>query len=124
MMDLPTLSDSFEWVSSDFACCFIMICDSDFYDSKKNEYTISSLIARGKTEYGGYDSVVLWHAYPRIGLDDRNQFDFYREMPQGLPGVRETVRQFHESGYKGFHQLQSMGQGYQKRKGIGYRSSY
>ena len=79
-----------------------MICDSDFYDYKKNEYTINNLIARGKKEYGGYDSVVLWHAYPRIGLDDRNQFDFYREMPGGLTGLKNAVRQFHESGIKVF----------------------
>jgi hypothetical protein len=29
-----------------------MICDSDFYDPGKNEYTIGSLISRGKLEYG------------------------------------------------------------------------
>ena len=69
-----------------------MICDSDFYDYKTNEYRISDLIKRGKQEYGGYDSVVLWHAYPRIGLDDRNQFDFYREMPHGLSGIKECHR--------------------------------
>ena len=95
-------SDPFNWVTSDFSCCFIMMCDSDFYDSKTNKYRISDLIKRGKNEYGGYDSVVLWHAYPRIGLDERNQFDFYREMPHGLPGVKEAVSQFHHSGIKVF----------------------
>jgi formylglycine-generating enzyme required for sulfatase activity len=79
-----------------------MICDSDFYNFTKNEYTISNLVERGKNEYGGYDSIVLWHAYPRIGLDNRNQFDFYREMPGGLTGVKEVVRQFHGTGIKVF----------------------
>jgi formylglycine-generating enzyme required for sulfatase activity len=96
------LSESFKWVSSDFSCCVVMICDSDFYDSIKNEYTITGLIGRGQREYGGYDSVVLWHAYPRIGLDDRNQFDFYRELPGGLTGLKKVVNRFHESGIKVF----------------------
>ena len=95
-------SDPFKWVSSTFSCCFVMMCDSDFYDHKKNEYTISSMVERGKREYGGYDSVVLWHAYPRIGLDDRNQFDFYREMPGGLTGLKSAIHMFHDSDIKVF----------------------
>jgi formylglycine-generating enzyme required for sulfatase activity len=96
------LSAPFRWVSSDFSCCFIMICDSDFYDVNNNTYSISSLIERGKKEYGGYDSVVLWQAYPRIGLDERNQFDFYREVPDGLAGLKVIVKQFHESDIRVF----------------------
>ena len=83
-------SESYAWVTTDFSCCFIMMCDAAFYDYTKNEYRISSLLKEGKDEYGGYDSVVLWHAYPRIGFDDRNQFDFYRDMPQGLPGLKKV----------------------------------
>jgi formylglycine-generating enzyme required for sulfatase activity len=95
-------SEHFRWVTSDFSCCFVMMCDSEFYDHEKNEYTIEKLIDSGKKQFGGYDSVVLWHAYPRIGLDDRNQFDFYREMPHGLAGIKDGVRRFHEAGVKVF----------------------
>jgi formylglycine-generating enzyme required for sulfatase activity len=95
-------SKSFQWVTSDFACCFIMMCDAEFYDFKTNEYTINHLINEGKHKYGGYDSVVLWHAYPRIGLDDRNQFDFYRDMPHGLTGLKNVVDQFHQNKIRVF----------------------
>jgi formylglycine-generating enzyme required for sulfatase activity len=95
-------SKPFHWVTSDFACCFIMMCDNEFYDHEKNEYNINKLVSEGESRYGGYDSVVLWHAYPRIGLDERNQFDFYRDMPRGLPGLRNVTEQFHKHNIRVF----------------------
>ena len=95
-------TEQFQWVTSDFSCCFLMMYDSEFYDHKKNEYTVEKVIESGKKHFGGYDSVVLWHAYPRIGLDERNQFDFYREMPHGLIGLNDVVKRFHKEGVKVF----------------------
>ena len=57
---------------------------------------------RKNEKFGGYDAVVLWQAYPRIGLDNRNQFDMYRELPGGIKGLRETVNRFHNQGLKIF----------------------
>lgn len=84
----------FAWVTRHFACGFLMVCDETFYDSRRGRYSVRAFLDHGRRDFGGYDSVVLWHAYPRIGLDDRNQFDFYRDMPGGLPGLRQVVREF------------------------------
>lgn len=88
----------FAWAASAYSCFFLMMCDEKFFDPKSGRYTIEALLDEGTSEFGGYDSVVLWHAYPRIGVDQRNQFDFYRDMPGGLDGVRQVVRTFHRRG--------------------------
>jgi formylglycine-generating enzyme required for sulfatase activity len=90
----------FAWSASNYACCFLMMCDETFYDHRTNRYLVEEYLDHGRREFGGYDSVVLWHAYPRIGMDQRNQFDFYRDMPGGLSGVRDVVRQFHEGSVR------------------------
>ena len=92
----------FNWVSLCYCCCFLMMCDETFYDRSRNQYTVDSLIDDGIQRFGGYDAVVLWHAYPRIGFDDRNQFDFYRDMPGGLEGLRIISRMLRERGVKVF----------------------
>ncbi len=92
----------FAWVPSSFSCCFLMLCDQTLYSSQTNEYTLASFLEEGLKEFGGFDSVVLWHAYPRIGVDDRNQFDFYRDSPGGLRGLRVLVEESHKHGVKVF----------------------
>lgn len=90
----------FAWVASNFACCFLMLCDERFYDAQAGQYRVAAWLQEARRETGGFDSIVLWQAYPRIGLDDRNQFDFYRDAPGGLPGLRRVVDELHQAGVR------------------------
>lgn len=90
----------FQWVRSAFNCCFLMMYDQSFYDRARKCYTVEKIIDEGQKRFGGYDIVVLWHAYPRIGLDNRNQFDFYRDMPGGLVGLKKVADELHSKGIK------------------------
>jgi len=65
-------------------------------------YTGEAFLEHGRQEFGGYDGIVLWHAYPRIGFDDRNQFDFYQDMPGGLVGLRNLSRTLQAQSVKVF----------------------
>ena len=80
--------EDLRWASRCFTCGFVMMCDETFHDPASGRFTAEAFLEAGRREFGGYDAIVLWHAYPRIGFDDRNQFDFYRDMPGGLPGLR------------------------------------
>lgn len=90
----------FAWSASNYSCCFLMLCDEAFYDRRSGRYTVDSFLDRHQLQFGGFDSVVLWHAYPRIGIDERNQFDFYRDQPGGLEGLRVAVGQFRKRGVR------------------------
>jgi len=92
----------FAWVPSCYSCCFAMMYDQRLYDPARGRYTIERFLEEGIKEFGGYDAIVLWHAYPRIGFDERNQFDFYRDMPGGFAGLRELSRAIHGCGVKVF----------------------
>ncbi len=88
------------WVADTRTCGFAFIYDSAVYDRASGAYRLDRFLEDGDREFGGYDLIVLWQAYPRIGIDERNQFDFYRDMPGGLDAVREQVRLAHSRGVK------------------------
>jgi len=92
----------FQWVINNFNCSFLMLDDEAFYDPVNQRYRVDEFLDDGVKRFGGYNSVILWQAYPLIGIDNRNQFDFYRDMPGGLEGLREVTRAFHARGVKVF----------------------
>ena len=92
----------FAWGASCYNCCLLMMYDREFYDPAGGKYLVEQWVEKGRRQFGGYDAVVLWQAYPRIGFDERNQFDFYRDMPGGLAGLREVSERFHQQGVKVF----------------------
>ena len=59
-------------------------------------WTVDRWLQDVDLRYGGVDSVLLWHSYPNIGVDDRNQF----QMLESLPDFPQLVRDFHRRGVK------------------------
>ena len=94
--------EDLRWAARCFSCGFVMMCDEQFYDRSAGRYAIVSFLENGRRRFGGYDAIVLWHAYPRIGFDDRNQFDFYRDMPGGLEALRTLCRTCHAQAVRVF----------------------
>lgn len=92
----------FAWAQHCFACAFVLMNDLAFYEPESARFTVDAFLRHGRAEFGGYDALVLWHAYPRIGFDARNQFDFYRDMPGGLTGLRALSQACHAQGVRVF----------------------
>jgi hypothetical protein len=84
--------EEFAWTQRCFAVALVWLWDERLWDFSAGCFTPERLLDEAAREFGGYDAVVLWHAYPVIGVDERNQFDYYRDVP----GLRELVAFFHE----------------------------
>jgi iron(II)-dependent oxidoreductase len=94
-----------EWTQRIFSQVQLLIWDRSFYDPDKGEYTVDRFLSETESRIGPIDAVLIWHVYPNLGVDDRNQFDMLRDLPGGITGVRGMVEQFHRRGVKVFFPL-------------------
>jgi len=90
----------FKWTQSSFIQPQMMIEDRYFYDPVARKYTVDRYLDDVEKRYGGIDSVLVWHTYSNIGIDDRNQNDLLRDMPGGIAGVHQMVADFHRRGVR------------------------
>lgn len=65
------------WASSCFTVAQVWLWDELFFDFDAQQFTPQRFLDDARLRFGGLDGIVLWHAYPVIGIDDRNQWDFY-----------------------------------------------
>lgn len=79
------------WIRTSAVMHLFMAWDKDVYDPVSQRYTLTDFVRRGKRLYGGDDAVGLWPTWPALGLDQRNQFDLYRDLPGGLPAIRQLA---------------------------------
>ncbi len=87
----------FAWTQDCFSVALFWLWDDLLYDFVQKRFTPERVLDEA-LGYGGFDGIVLWHAYPVIGIDDRNQFDWYRDVP----GIRELVATLKGHGVRVF----------------------
>jgi hypothetical protein len=85
------------WASRCFTVAQVWLWDELFFDMAAQRFTPDRFLDDAKERFGGLDGVVLWHAYPVIGIDDRNQWDFY-----DVPGLPEAAAALHDAGVRVF----------------------
>jgi len=85
------------WTRDCRAVAVVWLWDERLYDADAELFTPDRLLG-AYAGHGGLDGLVLWHAYPVIGIDDRNQFDFYRDVPR----LAELVSEFRARGLRVF----------------------
>jgi hypothetical protein len=91
-----------EWTRHIFLQVQVLIWDRSLYDPEKGDYTVDQFLNETEQRLGKIDAVLIWHVYPNLGIDDRNQFDLLQDLPGGLPGLGHLIEQFHSRGVKVF----------------------
>ena len=85
------------WAATCFAVAQVWLWDELLYDFDGSVFTPQKLVADFE-RFGGLDAVLLWHAYPVIGIDERNQWDWYRDVP----GIADLVAELQRLGLRVF----------------------
>jgi formylglycine-generating enzyme required for sulfatase activity len=91
-----------EWTQHVFSQVQLLIWDRSLFDPEKGEYTVDHFLSETEDRIGPIDAVLIWHVYPNLGVDDRNQFELLRDLPGGIAGLRRMAEQFHQRGVKVF----------------------
>jgi gamma-glutamyl hercynylcysteine S-oxide synthase len=89
-----------EWTQHVFSQVQLLIWDRSFYDPVKGEYTVERFLDETERRLGPIDAVLIWHVYPNIGADERNQLDLLRDLPGGIAALTQVVQRFHARGVK------------------------
>ncbi len=94
--------EDLQWVRHAYVAGLNFAWDKDFYDHDPGRYTVTDYLEAGKEIFGGYDIYALWPTWPRLGLDERNQWDHFRDLPGGLAALRALSEAMHDDGTRLF----------------------
>lgn len=83
--------DDLQWIRHDYIIGLQMAWDHEFYDARRGGYQLNQFLEEGKRLFGGYDGYCIWPTWPRLGVDQRNQWDMYGDLPGGLDKLRELA---------------------------------
>ena len=92
---------AYQWYKDTFLHHFTYVFGKEVFNYETQAMEVERLIAQGEA-FGGYDAVILWHQYPRLGVDDRTQWQFFEDYPGGLEGLARDVAVLHQHGIKVF----------------------
>ena len=94
--------EDLNWIRHAYAMHLIMAWDKQFYDHEKGAFQIEPFLQRGKNWYGGDDVLGWWPNWPMLGMDQRNQWDLFRDLPGGTEALKELNRMCWRYGTKTF----------------------
>lgn len=94
--------EDLKWIRHTYASHLIMNWDDYYYDYVTDEFGMKDFVKRGLELYGGDDFIGIWPTWPTLGLDQRNQWDLFRDLPGGMEKIKEITHQINALGTKMF----------------------
>jgi formylglycine-generating enzyme required for sulfatase activity len=94
--------EDLKWIRYSYLLFLQFSWDKTFYDAQQGKYNFYETLLKDNKLHGGYDAYMIWPTWPRLGLDQRNQFDLYRDLPGGNAEILKQSQFSHKNGVKYF----------------------
>lgn len=90
------------WVRHSYLMLLRFAWDKDWFDPITQKFSFYSDLSKYDQLTGGWDIFTIWPTWPRLGLDNRNQFDLYQDIPGGIRELKRQSAYLHSLGKKYF----------------------
>lgn len=94
--------DDLSWIRSSYLIMLQFAWDREFYDRFAGKYRFGDVIRESNRIFGHLDVYGIWPTWPRLGIDQRNQWDMYGDLPGGTEQIRNFARLSRQYGTRFF----------------------
>jgi len=94
--------EDLKWIRHSYLLLLQFGWDQKYHERFEGKYTFDQFIAEQDKVLGGYEAYMIWPTWPRLGVDQRNQWDMYRDLPGGLAELRRQAEFMHKRGGRYF----------------------
>ena len=94
--------EDLKWIRHAYAMHLIMAWDHYLYDYQTGKWNIFDKMDQWDKLYGGDEVIGIWPNWPMLGIDKRNQWDLFRDMPGGTPAIKKIAERMRGRGTKFF----------------------
>jgi iron(II)-dependent oxidoreductase len=94
--------EDLKWFRKCYSVDLMMNWDKRFYDYKDGAFHVKEFLEKMKGLMGGYDVYGIWPTWPALGMDQRNQWEMFRDLPGGYKKLKEISNLCHNENAKFF----------------------
>lgn len=94
--------EDLQWIRDQYLITLLFAWDKEFYDYKNGGYQFEKFLEKGEKLFGGVDIFGIWPTWPTLGIDERNQWDLYSDLPGGLPRLAQLSSYAKDQGTRFF----------------------
>lgn len=94
--------DDLKWIKESYIIILQMAWDREFFNRLTGKYSYAGELVEWNRLFDHIDVFGIWPTWPRLGLDRRNQWDMYRDLPGGTGQLRAFAGMSRQSGTRFF----------------------
>lgn len=91
-----------KWIRHAYVSHLMMAWNRLVYDSGNQQYSLISFAEKARLNWGGDDFIGIWPTWPTLGMDMRNQWDLFRDLPGGTDQLKKEAAKLNRFGTRLF----------------------